>query len=79
MTSQPPLGPWPQGWLDAAIFLVLVLLATVLGGLLPKAWVLHRPEATALQLAPLLEALHRTLAPLLAVALIAALNRSTVS
>jgi CBS domain containing-hemolysin-like protein len=32
---------------------------------LPKAWVLHRPEATALRLAPLLESLGGTLAPLL--------------
>ena len=56
-----------QGWLDAAVFLGLVLLATLLGGLLPKAWVLHQPEATALRLAPLLEGLGRTLAPLLLV------------
>jgi len=56
-----------QVWLDAAVFMALVLLATLLGGLVPKAWVLHRPEASALQLAPLLEALHRTLAPLLLV------------
>ena len=54
-----------QVWLDVAVFVTLVLLATLLGGLVPKAWVLHRPEASALQLAPLLEALHRTLAPLL--------------
>ena len=54
-----------QAWTDAVVFLVLVLLATVVGGLLPKAWVLHRPEASALQLAPLLESLTRTLAPLL--------------
>jgi CBS domain containing-hemolysin-like protein len=62
-------SPWtavlPQGWLDALVFLVLVLLATLIGGLLPKAWVLHRPEASALQLAPLLESLTATLAPLL--------------
>jgi len=54
-----------QAWTDALVFLVLVLLATVVGGLLPKAWVLNRPEASALQLAPLLESLTRTLAPLL--------------
>jgi len=54
-----------QAWIDALTFLVLVLLATFIGGLLPKAWVLHRPEASALQLAPLLESLTRTLAPLL--------------
>ena len=60
-------GAPQQSWLDAGVFVGLVLLATLLGGVVPKAWVLHRPEATALQLAPLLEALHRTLAPLLAV------------
>jgi len=49
------------------VFLVLVLVATLVGGLVPKAWVLHRPEASALKLAPLLEALSRTLAPLLVV------------
>lgn len=54
-----------QAWIDALVFLALVLLATFIGGLLPKAWVLHRPEASALQLAPLLESLTRALAPLL--------------
>ena len=58
-------GAIPQVWLDAGLFLVLVLLATVLGGLLPKAWVLHRPESSALRLAPLLAAVSRNLAPLL--------------
>jgi CBS domain containing-hemolysin-like protein len=58
---------WPPLVLDAALFLVLVLLATLLGGLVPKAWVLHRPEASALQLAPLLESFSRSLAPLLSV------------
>ena len=58
---------WPPLALDAALFLVLVLLATLLGGLVPKAWVLHRPEASALQLAPLLESFSRSLAPLLSV------------
>ena len=55
---------WPdrQGLLDGAVFLLLVLLATLPAGLLPKAWVLHRPEASALQLAPLLESVSRTLA-----------------
>jgi CBS domain containing-hemolysin-like protein len=55
----------PQVWVDAAVFLLLVFAATLLGGLLPKALVLHRPEATAMRLAPLLEALGGTLAPLL--------------
>jgi len=56
-----------QPWWDAGVFLALVLLATVLGGLVPKAWVLHRPEPTALRLAPVLEGLMRSLAPLLVV------------
>jgi CBS domain containing-hemolysin-like protein len=56
----------PQAWVDLAVFVGLTLLATLLGGLVPKAWVLHRPEASALRLAPVLEALTRTLAPLLA-------------
>ena len=54
-----------QAWLDAAVFVALVMVATLLGGLLPKAWVLHRPEPSALALAPLLEAVSRSLAPLL--------------
>ena len=56
-----------QVWWDFGVFAVLVLLATLVGGLIPKAWVLHRPEATALRLAPVLENLIRTLAPFLAV------------
>ena len=59
-------GAWPgQGWLDVLVFVGLVVLATLLGGLVPKAWVLHRPEASALRLAPVLEAVMRTLGPLL--------------
>jgi putative hemolysin len=54
-----------QPWLDLGVFLLLVLLATLIGGLLPKAWVLHRPEGSALRLAPLLESLTGWLAPLL--------------
>ena len=61
---------WSDGslgvaWRDAALFVVLVLLATFLGGLLPKAWVLNRPEKAALRLAPLLEVVMRCLSPLL--------------
>jgi CBS domain containing-hemolysin-like protein len=64
------LGGWlgprlPQGGADLLVFLALALVATLVGGLLPKAWVLHRPEASALRLAPLIEALIRTLGPLL--------------
>ena len=58
-------GTVPQAGLDLALFALLVLAATLLGGLVPKAWVLHQPEASALRLAPLLEGLARTLAPLL--------------
>jgi CBS domain containing-hemolysin-like protein len=55
----------PQAALDLAVFLLLALLASLLGGLAPKAWVLHRPEHSALTLAPLLDAVSRSLAPLL--------------
>jgi putative hemolysin len=55
----------PQAALDLAVFLLMALLATLLGGLAPKAWVLHRPERSALSLAPLLDALSRSLAPVL--------------
>ncbi|QEY32294.1 HlyC/CorC family transporter [Synechococcus sp. RSCCF101] len=51
---------------DLAVFLFLVVLVTLLGGLLPKAWVLHRPETAALRLAPLLESVSRSLLPLVA-------------
>jgi CBS domain containing-hemolysin-like protein len=51
--------------IDALCFALLVLLTTVVGGLVPKAWVLHRPEMSALRMAPLLEAMLRSLAPLL--------------
>jgi len=62
-----PAGAWlGQAWLDGLLFLVLVALATLLGGLVPKAWVLHRPEASALRLAPVLEAVMRSLGPVLA-------------
>ena len=42
-----------------------MLAATLLAGLMPKAWVLNRPEPAALRLAPLLEAVMRALAPML--------------
>ncbi len=53
-----------QFW-DICLFITLVLLATFLSGLLPKALVLNRPEKSALKLAPLIEAVMRSLAPLL--------------
>ena len=61
---------WPAGtpdaaWLDVALFLALVVLATLVAGLLPKAWVLSRPESAALSLSPMLEIVMRCLAPLL--------------
>ena len=60
------VGVWlGQAWLDVLVFVGLVVLATLLGGLVPKAWVLHRPEASALRLAPVLEAVMRSLGPLL--------------
>ncbi len=63
------LWPDPQSsnriW-DIALFLIIVLLATLLAGILPKALVLNRPEASALRLAPLLEVVMKVLAPLLA-------------
>ncbi len=51
---------------DMGLFLLIVLLATIIAGLLPKALVLNQPESAALRLAPLLEAVMRALAPLLA-------------
>ena len=61
---------WSDGsmgvvWRDTALFLCIVLIATLLAGLLPKAWVLNRPESAALRLAPLLEVVMRCLGPLL--------------
>ena len=61
---------WPDGttgvaWLDTGLFLSLVVAATLVAGLLPKAWVLSRPEPAALRLAPMLEIVMRCLAPLI--------------
>ena len=61
---------WPEGtsgaaWLDTVLFLSLVVMATLVAGLLPKAWVLSRPERAALSLGPMLEIVMRCLAPLL--------------
>ena len=56
----------PAGrWWDLAWFLLLVVLATLVAGLLPRAWVLSRPEYAALQLGPVLEGAIRVLRPLL--------------
>ena len=61
---------WPHDaqagrWWDLLWFVLLVALATLLAGLLPRAWVLNRPERAALRLAPLLEVVMRVLRPLL--------------
>ena len=58
-------GPIPPAWLQLVVFALLALLATLLGGLLPKAWVLDDPENAALRLGPLLESVNQALAPLL--------------
>ena len=63
---------WPDEmtlsrWWDLGLFLLIVLMATLLGGLLPKAIVLNRPEVAALRLAPLLEAVMKFLSPLLTI------------
>ncbi len=50
---------------DVGLFLLIVVIATLLAGLLPKALVLNRPEAAALRLTPLLEAVMRALTPIL--------------
>ncbi len=52
-------------FLDTGLFLILVLLSTLIGGLLPKALVLNRPEVSALKLAPVLEAVMKYLSSLL--------------
>ena len=53
-------------YLELLVFLSLAIVATLLGGVLPKAWVLRDPEASALRIGPLLEAVNRCLTPLLA-------------
>ena len=59
--------PEAETVLDLAIFLTLAVVASLLGGILPKAWVLSQPEESALRLAPLLEAVNRSLGPVLAI------------
>ena len=50
---------------DLSLFIGIVILATLLAGLLPKALVLNRPEAAALKLAPLLEIAMKVTGPIL--------------
>ena len=52
-----------SAWLTPALFLLTVLLATLCGGLLPKAAVLHRPERAALALSPVLKIVIAALSP----------------
>ena len=42
--------------LDLGLFIFVVLIATLISGLLPKALVLNKPETSALKLSPLIEA-----------------------
>ena len=60
-------GGTSPAWLELGVFLLLTLTTSLLGGLLPKAWVLADPEVAALRLGPVLEAMNRALDPLLAV------------
>ncbi len=50
---------------DLGIFITVVLLATVISGLLPKALVLNKPESAALKLSPLIEAAIKWMSPFL--------------
>ena len=60
-----PLGMPSGRWWDLIWFLLLVVLATLVAGLLPRAWVLSRPEMAALQLGPVLEGAIRVMRPVL--------------
>ena len=51
--------------LSVVFFISIVIFATLLSGLFPKAFVLNRPEAAALKLAPLIEAVMKGMGPLL--------------
>ena len=66
------LKSWPNSTgalntqlLDFGLFLLIILTATLIAGLLPKAIVLNRPEKAALKLAPVLDAVMRFLSPLI--------------
>ena len=50
---------------EILLFTCLIVLATLFSGLLPKALVLNRPEAAALKLAPILEAILKAIGPIL--------------
>ena len=51
--------------LDLGLFITVVLLATLISGLLPKALVLNQPETSALKLSPLIEAAIKWMSPFL--------------
>tara|TARA_Y100001968_G_scaffold327533_1_gene372771 strand:- start:628 stop:1938 length:1311 start_codon:yes stop_codon:yes gene_type:complete len=50
---------------NVILFICIVIFATILAGLLPKALVLNRPENAALKLAPLIEVVLKAMSPLL--------------
>ncbi len=50
---------------DLSFFITVVLLATVISGLLPKALVLNQPEAAALKISPLIESAIKWMSPFL--------------
>ena len=52
-------------FLDLGLFITVVLLATLISGLLPKALVLNQPENSALKLSPLIEAAIKWMSPFL--------------
>jgi len=52
-------------FLDLVLFVTVVLLATLISGLLPKALVLNQPETSALKLSPLIEAAIKWMSPFL--------------
>ena len=54
-----------NNWNGILLFISIVISATLLSGLLPKALVLNRPEAAALKLSPLLEAVMKAMGPIL--------------
>ena len=54
-----------QKFLNFVFLIAIITFATLIAGLLPKALVLNRPEASALRLAPLLEGAMKVMSPIL--------------
>ena len=52
--------------IDLGVLISVVLLATLISGVLPKALVINKPESSALKLSPLVEAAIKWMAPFLA-------------